>query len=269
MQDLLFEGFGLLRYEPSEMRVLVRHGNIVIADTIRAMLVWEPRRIVPTYAVPVADLRADLAPSTGEGMPTPDGVLYPGIPFAAHSADGEVVDVVAGDTRFAGAGFRLDDADLAEYVVLDFRAFDGWFGEDERLVSHPRDPYHRVDARQSSRTVRLELDGAVVAESSRPVFVFETGLPIRFYLPREDVRAELTPTDRRTTCAYKGHASYFSIPGQNNVAWTYLEPADGVTQLAGLIAFFDDRLDVFIDGDRREHPRTAVAEAVRQEFAPD
>ena len=133
------------------------------------------------------------------------------------------------------------------------------------MPGHRRDPYHRVDARQSSRTVRLELDGAVVAESSRPVFVFETGLPIRFYLPREDVQAELTPTDRRTTCAYKGHASYFSIPGQNNVAWTYLEPADGVTQLAGLIAFFDDRLDVFIDGDRREHPRTVVAEAPLQE----
>jgi uncharacterized protein (DUF427 family) len=269
MQDLLFEGFGLLRHEPSEMRVLVRHGDLGIADTTRAMLVWEPRRIVPAFAVPLADLRAELAPSTGQGMPTPDGVLYPGIPFAAHSADGEVVDVVAGGTRLAGAGFRLNDADLAEYVVLDFQAFDEWYGEDELLVSHPRDPYHRVDARRSSRTVRLELDGTVVAESSRPVFVFETGLPIRFYLPREDVRAELTPTDRRSTCAYKGHASYFSVPGQTNVAWTYAEPADGVSQVAGLIAFFDDRLDVFIDGKHREHPRTRATEALRQEFAPD
>ena len=117
MRDLWSEGLSLLRYEPTEMRIRVRHGGRVIADTTRAALVWEPRRVVPSYAVPVADLSVGLARTPGEAVPAPDGILHPGIPFTAHSSAGQSVDLQVGEDRLAGAGFRPDDPQLAEYVV--------------------------------------------------------------------------------------------------------------------------------------------------------
>src|SRR5215207_517942 len=266
MRDLWSEGLSLLRYEPTEMRIRVRHDGRELADTTKAALVWEPRRVVPSYAVPVADLSVELVPSSGEAVPAPDGILHPGIPFTAHSADGQSMDLLAGEKRLVGAGFRPDDTELADYVVLDFNAFDEWLEEDQPVLSHPREPYHRVDVRRSSRTVRVKLDGVVLAESSRPSFVFETGLPTRFYLPREDIVAELEPSDLRTTCAYKGRAIYFSAGGRKNLMWSYPEPLPDARELAGLVAVYDDLVDVYVDGKLRGRPTGPVAKALQQEF---
>ncbi|GAA1567488.1 DUF427 domain-containing protein [Kribbella sancticallisti] len=262
MSDLWADGLQRLRHEPTEMRVRLRSDGRELVDTTRALLVWEPRRVVPSYAVPVADLQVELTPSEQAATPPPDGILHPLIPFAAHSSAGQVMDV--GDA--VGAGFRTEDPALAEYVVLDFNAFDEWLEEDEQLVSHPREPFHRVDVRPSSRTVRIELDGVVLAESSRPAMVFETTLPTRFYLPREDVVAELLPSERRTSCAYKGHAIYYSVAGSADLMWSYQEPLPEAKALAGLIAVYDDVVDVYIDGKLRTKPGGALAEALRQEF---
>jgi uncharacterized protein (DUF427 family) len=262
MRDLWAEGLGLLRHEPTEMRVRIRQDGHELVDTVRAILVWEPLRVVPSYAVPATELHATLSPSDVPVTPPPDGILHPGIPFAAHSCPGEVMDV----DGLMGAGFRPEDPELAEYVVLDFNAFDEWYEEDERLVSHAREPFHTVAVRPSSRTVRVELNGVVLVESSRPTLVFETSLPTRFYLPREDFMAELLPSERRTACAYKGHATYYSVEGARDLLWCYLEPLKEVRGLAGLVSFFDDALDVYVDGKLRDRPRGAVAEAVRQEF---
>jgi len=124
----------------------------------------------------------------------------------------------------------------------------------------PRDPFHRVDVLPSSRHVRLELDGHVLAESSRPVLLFETMLPTRYYLPPDDVRAELTPSSTRTWCAYKGQASYWSAAAGDRVVpdigWTYQQPLHDAAQVRGLIAFFNERLDVIADGERPERPIT-------------
>jgi uncharacterized protein (DUF427 family) len=261
MRDLWFDGFPLLRYEPTEMRIRVVLGGQEIVDTTRAVLVWEPRRVVPSYAVPVAELRADLTASATEALPPPDGILHPGIPFAAHSTPGQVVDVGGA----VGVGFRPDDAELAEYVVLDFRGFDEWFEEDERLVAHAREPYHRVDVRPSSRHVRVELDGVLIAESSRPTLVFETSLPTRFYLPREDIVAELHASDLQTSCAYKGRAIYYSVSGRDDFLWSYPDPLPEARGLTDLIAFYDDVADVYVDGKLRARPDDVIAEALRQE----
>jgi uncharacterized protein (DUF427 family) len=266
MQDRMSQGLTLLRYEPTQMRVRVASGDQEIVDTTRAVLVWEPRRVVPSYAVPVEELRAELAASPAAAVPVPDDLLHPGIPFAAHSCPGESVDVLVGAGRLTAAGFRPDDPDLAGYVVLDFAAFDSWFEEDERLVAHPREPYHRVAVRPSSRQVRIELDGVVLAESSRPTLVFETSLPMRYYLPRDDIVAGLEPSELRTACAYKGEAVYYSVGGHPDLAWSYPEPLVEATQLAGLIALWDDHLDVFIDGKPRERRRNAIADTMLDEF---
>jgi uncharacterized protein (DUF427 family) len=277
MRDFLSDGFDQLRREPIAKRIRAVHAGGTVADTTRAVLVWEPRRVVPSYAIPEDDVRGELVPGgpagTGTGgtdaadaagVPLPDvtarPVLDPSIPFAVHTTPGQVVTVRAGGQDRPGAGFRLADPDLAGYVVLDFDAFDAWYEEDEPNLAHPRDPFHRIDVLPSSRPVRLELDGQLLAESSRPALLFESMLPTRYYLPREDIRAELIPSSTTTYCAYKGRASYWSATAGGqvipDVAWTYEEPLHDAAQVRGLIAFFDERIDLTLDGRRRERPVT-------------
>jgi uncharacterized protein (DUF427 family) len=149
------------------------------------------------------------------------------------------------------------DEDLAGYVQVDWAAADRWLEEDEEVIGHPRDPFHRIDIRQSSRHVTVSVEGELLADSHRPTLLFETGLPVRHYLPREDVRMDLlAPGDERTTCAYKGHASYFSAADASGIAWTYVDPLPDAEQIRGLIAFFDERADVTVDGEQQERPRT-------------
>ena len=248
----LMSGLDGLRHEPSPKRIRAALGGLTVVDTSRAMLLWEPRRVVSSWAVPIDDVAAELVPTgpvatnaDDQGYPMPDlsqrPILDPSVPFAVHTAEGDVVDVCAGSQVRAGAGLRLADPDLEGYVVLDFAAFDTWWEEDEVNVGHPREPFHRIDVLRSSRQVRLELDGQVLAESSRPRLLFETLLPVRFYLPREDVSAELMPSPTRTTCAYKGYASYWSpvVGGREvpDLAWTYEEPLREAGEVAGLVAF--------------------------------
>jgi uncharacterized protein (DUF427 family) len=277
MRDLLSDGFDQLRREPIAKRIRAVHAGVTVADSTRAVLVWEPRRVVPSYALPVDDVRGELLPGDPAGTGTagtdaadaggvrlPDvtgrPVLDPSIPFAVHSTPGHVMTVRAGGQDRPGAGFCPADPDLAGYVVLDFGAFDTWYEEDQPNVGHPHDPFHRIDVLPSSRLVRLELDGQLLAESSRPALLFETMLPTRFYLRREDIRAELIPSSTTTYCAYKGRASYWSASVGGRVipdaAWTYTEPLHDATPVRDLIAFFDERVDLTLDGRRRERPVT-------------
>jgi uncharacterized protein (DUF427 family) len=258
MRDLLAQARGGLRYEPVEKRVRAD----AVVDSARAILVWEPRRVVPSYAVPIADISVPLhaAPALAAEAA---GVLHPGIAFGVHTAAGEPVSI---EDR-VGAGFRLADPDLAGYVVLDFTAFDEWFEEDERIFGHPRDPYHRVDVRQSARPVRIELDGEVLAETTRARLLFETNLPLRFYLPREDVSGALTAGTRAGTyCAYKGGASYWTLAGHEDIAWSYEQPLPDAVAVTGLVAFWDERVDVVLDGTKRNPPGGAISDALRDEF---
>ncbi len=265
MQDLLAEARSRLRHEPIERRVRATLGAEPIVDSTRAILVWEPRRVCPSYAVPAEDIRAAVAvaPATNGRAA---GVLHPGIPFRVHTAAGEPISIA----DRAGAGFRLADEDLAGYVVLDFDAFDAWYEEDEPVAGHPRDPFHRVDVRLSSRPVRIELDGHVVAETTRARLLAETSLPLRFYLPREDVRVELHPGSRRTYCPYKGQASTWSVDvagrRHEDLGWSYEQPLPDAVAIKGLVAFWDEHVDVYLDGRRRGRPGGAISEALLDEF---
>jgi uncharacterized protein (DUF427 family) len=265
MRDLLDEALGQLRYEPTEKRVRAKLATETVVDSTRALLVWEPRRVVPGFAVPAEDIHADLHPAPAvEGEVA--GILHPGIPFAIHTAAGEPVSIGALDQ----AGFRFADPALEDYVALDFAAFDEWYEEDERIAGHPRDPFSRVDVRQSARPIRIELDGHVVAETTRARLLYETQVPTRFYLPREDVKIELEPSDLHTYCPYKGEASYwsFDVGGRRreNLVWSYEHPLPDAVEITGLVAFWDERVDVFLDGEQRPRPGGAIAEALRHEF---
>lgn len=220
--------------------------------------------------MPVGDVAAELRPAAGEGASADAPILHPGIPFSAHSTEGESLDVHAGGETRAGAAFRPADPDLNGHVVLDFDGFDSWYEEDEPIRSHPRDPYHRVDLRRSSRPVRIEVEGVVVAETTRPTLVFETSLPTRFYFPREDVKVALEPTSHHTFCPYKGEASYWSFEAGgrriDNLLWSYEDPLEDAPGLTGLMALFDEVVDVTVDGVRRERPDTEFARVMRDEF---
>jgi uncharacterized protein (DUF427 family) len=142
-------------------------------------------------------------------------------------------------------------------VEIAWDAADEWLEEDEELVGHARDVFKRIDARRTSRHIRVSINGRLVAETRRGVALFETGLPTRWYIPREDVLVELERNDgHRTTCAYKGHATHWDAAGEKAIAWCYEEPLNDAVPVKGMIAFYNERTDIEIDGEPEERPQT-------------
>jgi uncharacterized protein (DUF427 family) len=237
--------------EPAPRRVRVIHDGQVLVDTTRALYVWEWSNY-PQYYVPRRDVAEDLLVTDGRTEQSSRGtsLLYG---FASAAAPAPPV------ARLLQEAVR---SELADTFRFDWDAMDAWFEEDEEVFVHPRNPYSRVDALRSTRSVRVELEGVVLAESAAPVMVFETGLPTRYYLDRTAVRFDhLVPSPTVTRCPYKGTTSaYWSaeIGGTTHadVAWSYDFPTRQLTPVAGLVAFYDERVDTFVDGVRNERPRT-------------
>jgi uncharacterized protein (DUF427 family) len=270
LSQVLLGALPELRVHPVATRIRAYAGGEPVVDSRRALLVWEPRRVVPSYAVPLGDVSVALEPVTSDGpgeqehaVPVAGGVrvLDPRTPFAAHSTPGQAF-VVPGR---GSAAFCPHDPDLAGYAILDFRAFDEWREEDEPLVGHPRDPFSRIETRRSSRHVVVELDGEVLADSVRPTVLVENHLPVRHYLPPADVRTGLlAPSDTHTVCAYKGVASYFDVRVgsrlERDLVWTYRAPLTDALAVEELFCFFDERVDTVIDGRRSDRPLTPWSE---------
>lgn len=242
------------RWEPSPRRVRVVFGGETIVDSTHVMLLLEAGHL-PVFYFPRAEVR--------------EGVLEPSAK-ATHSprkGDATYWTVRAGDRVAADAAWSYENPppgvpDLKGYVAFYWSEMDAWYEEEEQAFAHARDPYKLVDTRQSARHVRVEMGGTVVAETRRPKLLFETGLPVRYYIPREDVRMDLlAPTATTSQCAYKGQASYWSAQigdrVYTDVAWSYPEPLALVAPIAGLICFFQERVDAIeVDGERVEKPRT-------------
>jgi uncharacterized protein (DUF427 family) len=268
LSKVLMGAFPQLRYEPTAKRVRASLGGNVVVDTVQAWLVWEPRRVTPIFAVPEQELLADLAPPA---LPAPTveehafalrkgeapTSLDPGTKFGRHTCAGEEFDVVTATATAPRAAFRPEDPDLAGYVVLDFTAFD-WLEDDEEIIGHPRDPFHRVDIRASSAEVDVALDGVTLARTNGAQLLYETLLPVRYYIPPSDVRLDLMEeSPKRTVCPYKGQASYWSYPesGQGrNIAWSYDRRYRDAAQIHGLISFYNERVDLRVNGVLQERP---------------
>jgi uncharacterized protein (DUF427 family) len=215
------------------------------------VLVWE-KPYYPAYYFHVADMRAELLEEDGE---------------LAHSpsrGDARTFTVRAGGMEAPGAAIRYVDSPVEELrglVRLEWDAMDAWFEEDEQVFTHPRDPYTRVDILPSSRHVRVEVDGVTVAETHKPTLLFETGLPTRYYVPKTHVRMELlTPTEAESHCPYKGQAEYWSVRAGDTVhpdlAWSYRTPLPESQKIAGLISFYNEKVDIYVDGVLQERPKT-------------
>jgi uncharacterized protein (DUF427 family) len=264
MQQHVFSVVGQLRVEPVPTRLRGTVGGRQVLQTDHAVLVWEPHRVVPLYAVPVVDLDAAIEVLDPQPPPPDLSALAPVMGpehVELHTAPGRVADLVVGDERRAGAAYLLDDADLQGLVLLAWSALDTWSAEDEPLTGHPRDPFKRIDVLTSSRRVRVSLAGTVLAESDRALLLVETPIPGRWYLPAEDVRMDLlVPSDTVTTCAYKGDAAYFSTADGSeagrDIAWTYREPLDDALRVRDHVCFFMERTDLEVDGVRVPRPVT-------------
>ncbi|MGC2999851.1 DUF427 domain-containing protein [Streptomyces sp. G35A] len=245
---------GLL-WEPSERWVRGRAGDVTVVDSRHPVLVWEPHLPVPQYAFPRADVRTDLLRPARK---PPGG--------RRHTGSTVFYDLEAGGGTRPNAAWTFPADDLAGHIAFAWfprtdTGLDHWYEEEEEIFVHPRDPHKRVDAMASSRHVRVEIGGTVVADTRTPALLFETSLPTRYYLPREDVRLDLfEATAHSTRCPYKGIARYWSRRGGAGVppdlAWSYPDPLPAVRVIRNRIAFFDEVVDITVDGERQERPVT-------------
>ncbi len=238
--------------EPAPRRVRGVFAGETVFDTHRALYVWETPRY-PQYYIPLADVRGELLVPEAQTL-------------ATHRGTVQLHELRAGEVERPHAAKLVTDSplkQLAGHVRFEWEALDAWFEEDEQVFVHPRSPYVRIDALRSSRAVRIELAGTMLAESGSPVSLFETGLPTRYYLDRTEVDfRHLTSTDTRTACPYKGVTSqYWSAQAggalEVDVAWAYDFPTTQVAAIAGLVAFYNERVDIFLDGRLLSRPETA------------
>ncbi|TMD11476.1 MAG: DUF427 domain-containing protein [Chloroflexi bacterium] len=232
-------------------RVRVIFGGQTVADSRRALLVLERQRL-PVYYFPVEDVRREwLAPSGHQ---------------EAHSGHGAASywTVTVGKKNAQRAAWSYDKpehAELAGHLAFVFQKMDAWFEEDDEIFAHPRSPYHRVDVLNSSRRVKVVIDGEPVAESDRPRILIETGLPPRYYLPKVDVRLDLlTPTATHTRCPYKGEASYWSVTvngkEHKDIVWGYPAPLSECSRIENLVCFYNEKVDLYLDGELQERPKS-------------
>ena len=240
-----------MRVEVGPKRVRTYLGGEIVADTTRPRLVWEIPNY-PAYYLPVDDVRMELlTPTTRtEHSPSRGEACY----FSVKGGDRVVED----------AAWYYPESpveELRSLIRFDWEAMDAWFEEDEEVYVHPRDPYKRVDILASSRHVEVVVDGVKVAESRQPRLLFETSLPTRYYLPQTDVRLDLLrPSSTTTRCPYKGTASYWSVEVNgvvhDDLLWTYRTPVLESAKIAGLACFFNEHVDLYVDGVLQERPRT-------------
>jgi uncharacterized protein (DUF427 family) len=220
--------------EPTARRIRVRLGQTLIADSSRAQLLIQigPKRL-PTYFLPLDDVEPGvLVDETNEGW-----------------------SVAAGHRRVEKGAYKSTEfPELAGHVTFSWSELD-WYEEDEQVFAHARPPNHRVDTLRSSRRVEVYVKGELIANSIRPVLLFETWLPTRYYLPYEDVRMDLlTASNTISYCPYKGRARYWSHPEVPDVAWSYPDPIPENPKIRELVSFYNEKVDMVIDGVPVERP---------------
>lgn len=247
----------VLYFEDSPRRVRTELEGHVVADSGRVKLLHETGHL-PVYYFPLEDV-------DGRALEQTDYSTH--CPFKGDASHWSVhVGERVAENAVWGYPEPLEGAPpLAGYLAFHWAAMDRWLEEDEEVWGHPRDPYTRVDVRQSSRHVRVTLGGEVLAESDRPKLLFETSLPIRVYVPRADVRTKLMNRSRRVTyCPYKGRASYWSAQAAGalaeDVAWSYGEPYAEAAAVRDHLSFLHDDVLVEVDGERltgQAHPPVA------------
>jgi len=249
--------------EDVPLRVRVLFNGKFVADAPQPKLFWESA-YYPWYYLPLSTvLHEHLQNPVSESNNAESGAAEP---LSATSAPKKtlIYDLVVGE-RSAPRAVTVFGADKGEglvgFVKIKFDAADAWLEEDERIYVHPKDPYKRVHILPSSKHIRVEIDGVEVANSIRSRRLFETGLPVRTYIPITDVRLDLlTPSSLVTACPYKGEANYYDVQTpkgkREGLVWWYKTPTEESTPIRGLVAFYDEKVDVWVDGKKQDTPVT-------------
>jgi len=242
---------GRIRIEDGQKRVRVFLDGECVGDSVSVTLVWE-KPYYPVYYFPQADVRMELLTASGEEKRSPS------------RGTATLFNVKAGAKEAENAAYSYPEPkieELAGLVAFHWGAMDVWFEEDEEVFVHARDPYTRVEALPSSRHIEVKINGVTVADSTKPTLLFETGLPTRYYLPLTDVRMDLLrDSDTSTQCPYKGEASYYSVEldGEliEDIVWYYKYPVEESSRIAGMVSFYNEKVDIFVDGEPEARPKT-------------
>ena len=258
------EGFAYMpdhqsEFVPVQKWVRVFLGGWVIADSKRPLLLRQARG-TPVYYFPQEDVRMEaLAPSEHRTLSDTFGKAF----YWNVQAGGKVAENAA----WQYVDLPQEASSLKVRIAFEWNKMDAWFEEDEQVYAHPHDPFHRIDIRHSSRHVKVVIAGETVAETHHPTLLFETGLPVRYYIPRLDVRQDLIiPSEKVTWCAYKWRASHYSIQVGDqlvkDIAWSYPFPNPELAKIQNLFCFYNERLDDFyVDGELVPKPKTPWSEA--------
>jgi uncharacterized protein (DUF427 family) len=247
-----------LYLEPTPRRLRVMVGEETVADSREAFLLHESG-LQPVYYFPPSDVREDLL------EPTERHTRCPKKGIASYYTIRAGDRVVENGAWYYPEPIETAPSALKDLIAFYFDRMDRWMEEAEEIRVHARDPYHRVDVLESDRHVRVSLNGELLADTRRAMALFETGLPIRWYIPAEDVVAELEPSDTTTRCPYKGQASYRSprVGGEvkADLIWVYEEPFAEVGRIAGRLCFYNEKVDLELDGEPQERPGSARSPA--------
>jgi uncharacterized protein (DUF427 family) len=246
-----------LYLEPTPKRIRVQLGDETIADSRRAMMLHESG-LQPIYYFPPEDVRSDVLQPSARHTHCP------------KKGQASYYTLRAGDRVVENGAWYYPDPINGAPPIKDLIAFywdrmDRWLEEDEQVVVHARDPYHRIDILKSDRHVRVSRDGRLLAETRRAVALFESNLPPRWYIPADDVLVELEPTETVTRCPYKGTAAYYSTAGVDDLVWHYDDPLSEAGRIKGLLCFFNEKVDLELDGEVQERPETPWSSRVRSE----
>jgi uncharacterized protein (DUF427 family) len=254
----------LLFAEPLRRRMRVVFNETSIAQSDDVVLLYEPGRYPVAY-FPKHDI-------------TPDA-LELGDRTTNHRDLGTTAwyAVRIGEREAARAAWEHTDlpapADILQgRVAFAWHAMDAFYEEDERILGHAADAYHRIDIRQTSRELTVRAGDEVIAESHRPLVLYESGFAPRWYVPREDVNeAALEPAERQTFCPYKGLCSYYDIGDRHQAAWSYCDAYREVDRIGGLISFEPDKVTVVIDDveQRLEPGQRIVPHGPDRDLTPD
>jgi uncharacterized protein (DUF427 family) len=249
----------VLYLEPTPRRVRVMVGEETIADSRRAFLLHESG-LQPIYYFPPDDVRLDLF------EPTDHHTRCPKKGVASYYTIRVGDRVVENGAWFYPEAIESAPAHLEGLIAFYFDRMDRWLEEAEEIGVHPRDPYHRIDVLRTDRHIRVSLEGELLAETDSAVVLFETGLPPRWYIPEQDVVAQLQDSDTVSHCPYKGQASYKSVtlPDgslQEDLIWCYREPLPEVGAIAGRLCFFNERVDLELDAELQERPESPWSRA--------
>lgn len=237
-----------IRAELSPKWIRVKFGGEFVADSKRVRIVTETGKL-PVYYFPKSDVRTDLLVKSEKRTEDPNKgeAVYWSV---------RVGDKVIEDAAWSYPNPPEKSSAIGGLISFVWKKADAWYEEEEEVFVHARDPYTRLDAIPSSRHVQVILGGKVVADSKRPVILYETGLTPRYYFPKDDVKMDLLiPTETQTQCPYKGYASYWSafIDGKEykDIVWSYHQPLPEVHEIKGLLCFYNEAVDsVLIDGKK-------------------